>query len=89
MYMGVFPASHMCLVPQTPKEDVKSPGTSVTDSCKPPWQCWEENLWTSSQMLLHLSRLWHNCFKAQWMKTNKNTQTVVVGIFFGLSTPKS
>lgn len=29
--------------PWRPKEDVRSPGTGVTDSHEPSWGCWESN----------------------------------------------
>ena len=32
---------HVC--PQRPEEGIGSPGTEVTDNCKPPCGCWELN----------------------------------------------
>ena len=34
----------MCItVPEKVRRGVRSLGTEVTDSCEPPWRCWESN----------------------------------------------
>lgn len=37
-------APHVCLVTEETEEDIGSPGTEVTESCKTPHGFWEEKL---------------------------------------------